>query len=72
MSVLINTEQLMREMARRGWSRGDLARAASISAPTVTMALAGRPVSPHTLKQIAIALAAAPPLEGVDSLLIGD
>lgn len=72
MSVPINTERLMREMARRGWGRGDLARAARISAPTVTMALSGRPVSLYTLKQIALALAANPPLEGIDSLLLGD
>jgi DNA-binding Xre family transcriptional regulator len=72
MSVPINTERLMREMARRGWSRADLARAAGISAPTVTLALSGRPISPHTLKRIALALAAATPLDGVDSLLLGD
>jgi transcriptional regulator with XRE-family HTH domain len=72
MSVPINAERLMHEMARRGWSRGDLARAAGISAPTVTMSLSGRPVSLHTLKQIALALAATPPLEGIDSLLLGD
>jgi transcriptional regulator with XRE-family HTH domain len=72
MSVPINTERLMREMARRGWSRRDLARAAGISAPTVTMALAGRPVAPVTLKRIALALLAAKPVEGIDSLLLGD
>ncbi len=72
MSLPINTDRLMREMARRGWSRGDLARAAGISAPTVTMALAGRPISPATLKRIAMALLAAEPVEGIDHLLLGD
>jgi lambda repressor-like predicted transcriptional regulator len=72
MSVPINTERLMHEMARRGWSRGDLARAAGISAATVTMALSRRPVSPQTVKRIAIALAATPPLDGIDSLLLGE
>jgi transcriptional regulator with XRE-family HTH domain len=70
MSVPINTERLMREMARRGWGRADLARAAGISAPTVTLALAGRPVAPSTLKHIAQALLAAKPIEGIDTLLL--
>jgi transcriptional regulator with XRE-family HTH domain len=72
MSVTINTDRLLREMARRGWSRADLARAAGISAPTVTMALAGRPVAARTLRQIGLALAKAEPITGIDSLLLGD
>jgi DNA-binding Xre family transcriptional regulator len=72
MSVPVNTQRLIREMARRGWNGRDLARAAGISGPTVTMALAGRPIAPATLKRIALALLAAPPVEGIDSLLLGD
>jgi len=37
----------------------------------MTAARAGRPISPRSLRRIAAALASAPPLEGVDDLLLG-
>ncbi|MHB8313922.1 MAG: hypothetical protein ACYDD0_11610 [Candidatus Dormibacteria bacterium] len=65
------TERLRLEIARRGWGNADLARAAKVSAPTITAALAGRPVAPRTVLRIAIALAETPPVTGVDSILLG-
>jgi DNA-binding Xre family transcriptional regulator len=57
------------ELARRGWAHTDLARAAGISPPTVSAAVAGRPVAPSTLRKIADALASTPVVEGIDVLL---
>jgi lambda repressor-like predicted transcriptional regulator len=71
MSVILRAEILAREVARRGWNLADLARAAGVSSATVTAARAGRPVSPKSLRSIAAALASAPPLDGVDELLLG-
>ena len=71
MSVVLARDRLRLEMARRGWGNADLARAAQVSAPTVTAALAGRPVAPRTVLRIAIALAKTPPVTGVDSILQG-
>ncbi len=71
MSVILRVEILAREVARRGWSLTDLAHAAGVSSATVTAARAGRPVSPKSLRSIAAALASAPPLDGVDELLLG-
>lgn len=69
MSVILAADRLRFEIARRGWNNVDLARAAGVSAATVTTATAGRPVSPNTLRKIAVALAAAPPVSGVDEIL---
>jgi transcriptional regulator with XRE-family HTH domain len=44
MSLLIDSDWLRREMARRGWAQMDLAKEAGISQPTVSAALAGRPI----------------------------
>ncbi|MHB1500177.1 MAG: helix-turn-helix domain-containing protein [Candidatus Dormibacteria bacterium] len=57
MSVVLAADRLRFELARRGWGNADLARAARVSAPTVTAALSGRPVAPRTLMRIAVALA---------------
>ncbi len=62
-------ERLRHDMARRGWANCDLARAAGISAPTVTAALRGRPVAPQTVRKIATALARATVVEGIDSII---
>jgi lambda repressor-like predicted transcriptional regulator len=67
--IVIRPEILIRELARRGWNFADLAKSAGLSGATVTAAKAGRPVSPRTVRLIAQALAAAPPLDGVDELL---
>jgi hypothetical protein len=69
MSIVLATDRLRLEMARRGWGNADLARAARVSAPTVTAALAGRPVAPRTLVRIGRALADSPPVAGVDNIL---
>jgi len=69
MSVVLATDRLRLEIARRGWSHADLARAARVSAPTITAAMAGRPVAARTLRRIAMALAEAVPVPGVDSIL---
>ena len=70
MSVALNCEALRRELARRGWNGNDLAHAARISHATVSAACAGHRVSPTTVRLIALALAEATPLRGVDGLLL--
>lgn len=69
MGIPLRTDALIRELARRGWTCADLARAAGLSDATVVAARAGKPVSSHSLRQIAKALAAAPPIDGIDGLL---
>jgi transcriptional regulator with XRE-family HTH domain len=69
MSVRLSTSRLRYELARRGWGHSDLARVAGISAPTVSAAMAGKAMAPRTLKRIAAALVATPPVDGVDDLL---
>ncbi|HLI60788.1 MAG TPA: hypothetical protein VKV21_14095 [Solirubrobacteraceae bacterium] len=70
MGILINAAALERELARRGWTSRDLARAAGLCDATVSMARSGRPVSPATLRLMAAALAKAPALAEIDSLLL--
>lgn len=69
MGVGINHELLRRELARRGWTNSDLARAARISHATVSAACAGKPISAVTLRLIADALASSPVLPEIDRLL---
>ena len=69
MGIMISSLRLRLELARRGWAHNDLARAAGISPPTVSAAMAGRPVAPSTLRKIAGALVSAPVVEGIDMLL---
>jgi hypothetical protein len=40
-----------------------------LSEATVVAARAGKPVSSHSVRQIARALSIAPPLDGIDTLL---
>ena len=70
MGVKVSASRLRLELARRGWSHGDLARSAGISPPTVSAAMAGRAVAPRTVRRIAQALATAPTIEGIDTLLV--
>lgn len=70
MGLAINPENLERELARRGWSHSDLARAAHLSHATVSAVCSGQRISPSTLRLIVAALASAPTLSGVDSLLL--
>jgi lambda repressor-like predicted transcriptional regulator len=67
--VAIDTKKLRRAMAERGWSAGDLARTAGLSANTMTEALRGRPVAPGTLRKIVAAITSTPPLQGVETIL---
>jgi DNA-binding Xre family transcriptional regulator len=69
MGIILRTDTLIREIARRGWNLSDLARAAGISGATVTAARSGRAVSPESVRRIADALNATPPVTGVDLLL---
>jgi hypothetical protein len=69
MSVVIDPQQLRGELARRGWSAGDLARDAGVSAPTVSAALAGRLLAAHTAPSIVNDLARPPGLLELDRLL---
>jgi hypothetical protein len=71
MGVVISTARLRYELAQRGWCGCDRARAAGISAPTASAAMAGRPLAPRTVKRIAQALADASPVNRVDELLAG-
>ena len=59
---------LRRQMALRGLSGVDLAAEAHISAPTMTAALAGRNLSPQTVRSIASALARIPSIVSEDLL----
>jgi hypothetical protein len=70
MSIVLSPDRLRLEMARRGWSGSDLARASRLSPPTISAALAGRPVAAKTLASIARALCSAPTVEGVDGLVV--
>jgi len=65
----VSRERLDRELAYRGWSASDLARAAGVSAATLSVARQGRPIAPLTLKKIAIALSRAPVVPGLEALL---
>jgi transcriptional regulator with XRE-family HTH domain len=56
-------------MTRRGWDAVDLARAARLSPATVSTALAGKPISAHSMSQIAKALSQAPVDELIDRLI---
>lgn len=69
MSVAIDPAELQLQMVRRGLSGAGLARAAQLSAATVSAALAGKRVSINTLTAIAKALTTAPELAIVDSLI---
>lgn len=69
MSIRINSARLDRELARRGWSATDLAKAAGCSPSTISGLRRGRQVNNDTLRKIAAALDAAPIVPGIDSLL---
>ena len=72
MSVTVHPGRLRQEIARRGWSPTDLARAARLSPATVSAALSGRPIAASSLSLIARALAQAPPVDVIDRLLFTD
>jgi hypothetical protein len=69
--VHVNVPRLRREIALRGWCPTDLARAARLSAGTMTVVMKGGPVSPATLSRVASALGQHPVVPGIDDLLQG-
>jgi transcriptional regulator with XRE-family HTH domain len=69
MGVRISPTRIDRELARRGWSATDLARASGCSPSTISGARRGRQVTNETLRKIADALRGAPLVAGVDALL---
>ena len=72
MSVAVHPGRLRLELARRGWSAADLAKESGLSQPTISAALAGRAITARSLALVARALAGAPVLEVVDTLLMGE
>ncbi|MHB8438511.1 MAG: helix-turn-helix domain-containing protein [Acidimicrobiales bacterium] len=72
MSVAIHPGRLRYEMARRGWSAAQLARESKLSGATISAAIAGRPIAATSLVLIAQALSRVPPIDSIDSLLLGD
>lgn len=70
MSVSVHPERLRQEIARRGWSPVDLARAARLSPATISAALGGRPIAASSLSLIAKALAERPTVDVIDRLLV--
>jgi transcriptional regulator with XRE-family HTH domain len=70
MSVTVHPGRLRNELARRGWAAADLARQSGVSAPTVSAALAGRPISAQSLQRIATALSHAPTHDVIDKLIL--
>jgi transcriptional regulator with XRE-family HTH domain len=69
MGVRISPARIDRELARRGWSATDLARASGCSPSTISGARRGRQVTNETLRKIADALLSAPVVPGIDVLL---
>jgi transcriptional regulator with XRE-family HTH domain len=63
MSVRLRAEVFRHELAIRGISQAELARAAGLSEASVSAAARGLPVAPRTLRRIGMALAKAPVLE---------
>lgn len=70
MGIVVDHQRLRWEIARRGWSAADLVRASGVSGPTISAALAGRPVAARSLGKIAEALGRAPALPVVEALLV--
>jgi transcriptional regulator with XRE-family HTH domain len=72
MGVMVHPGRLRMELARRGWAAADLAREAGLSAPTVSAALAGRPISARSLGLVAEAMLRVRPLDVIESLILGE
>ncbi len=68
-AVYVNVPRLRREIALRGWRLTDLARAAGLSAGTITVVMRGGAVSPRTLTKIARSLARHPMVPGLGELM---
>ncbi len=70
MGLQVNEAALRREQALRGWSLTEFAKRARVSVPTLSHALAGRPIAPGTFRAIVQALEAEPPLATGAQLLV--
>ena len=69
MNTAVDAAALRRELARRGLSAADIAHRAGISAPTLSRALAGKPIANRSLAALARAVADVPLIAGLDDLL---
>ena len=69
MTSRLNRDRLDRELLVRGWTAADLARAARVSATTISGARQGRYVSARTLRRLAKALSDAPVIAGLEDLV---
>jgi len=72
MGIIVDGLRLRRELIRRGWHSSDLAREAGLSEPTISAALMGHQISPHTLRLIAEAISRNPEVVGIEGLMAGD
>lgn len=69
MGIVVRPDRLRFELSRRGWSASDLARESGVSGPTVSAALAGRPIAPQSLRLMASALGRVPVVPTIDALI---
>ncbi len=68
----VHSVVLLAELAKRGWNASDLARAAGVSAATVSPAGKGRRISSRTLRRFAEALHRQPEVPGAAALVMVD
>lgn len=68
-NLRFDPHRLQHEMARRGLDQAGCARAAGVSAATMSHAAAGRPLRISSARAIARALQQAPVVEAIDALL---
>ena len=66
----VRTTILLAELAKRGWTASDLARAAGVSGATVSAAVQGRRISARTLRRFAEALHRQPEIPGAAALVL--
>lgn len=70
MRVQLDGAGLRRELARRGMTQAELAKAAGVTEPTVSHAIAGKMVSYLTIRKLARALTVTPVLPGTDGIIL--
>ncbi len=68
MTVRFDQSRFATQLRVRGIACCELARAAGLSAPTVTAAAAGRPISARSARLIALALLKVEPIPGMHEL----
>lgn len=69
MTVIIDTEALRHELARRGLTAADFSRISRVSPASLSHAFGGRRLAMGTVRSFAKALNAAPVLDGADAIL---